>query len=378
MKVYFDNAATTMVRDEAVTAMVSAMREDFGNPSSTHHMGRQAATLLKTARQHIAHVLGADPAHIFFTSGGTEASNWGILGLADMTARSERHIITSAIEHDAVLESIKKLESMGWEATYLMPDEAGRITAEAFADALRDDTAFCSIMLVNNETGAINPIHEYAAHIKHKGLKTLLHTDAVQAFCKIPICVKTLGADIISISAHKIHGPKGAGALYAKPHIKLPQALLGGSQERGKRPGTEALPAIVGFGVAAALAHAELKHTTDSVHQLRTHAISRLNINIPEAVVIGEGDSPFILSLALPGHKSEVLMNFLDAQGICVSKSAACKKGAKSRVLEAMNLKSDIVDGAIRVSFSKFNTIAEIDYFIDQLKHASKSLFKSR
>jgi len=377
MTVYFDNAATTMVCSEAIAAVTSAMRENFGNPSSMHHMGRQAAQILASARQDIADVISADPANIFFTSGGTESNNWAVLGLADIKPRKGKHIITSSIEHDAVLKPIKKLENMGFEVTYLTPDSTGRITSEAFADALREDTSFCSVMLINNETGAINPIAEYAAEIKRRGFKTLLHTDAVQGFCKIPISIKKLGADLISVSAHKIHGPKGAGALYIRPGITLPQTLFGGEQENGKRPGTEALPAISGFGRAARLAKTELELTLAAVIRLREHAVSRLKSSIPEAIIIGEDGSPFILSLSLPGHKSEVLMSFLDAQGICVSKSSACKKGARSKTLEAMKLKNDVIDGAIRVSFSKFNTLDEVDYLVDNLKQASESLFKS-
>jgi len=377
MTIYFDNAASTIVCDEAIAAMTSAMRKDFGNPSSMHHMGRQAARLLSNARHSIADVISADPANIFFTSGGTEANNWAVLGATEIASRKGKHIITSSVEHDAITQPIKKLESMGYEVTYLMPDSSGCISTESFADALREDTSFCSIMLVNNEIGSINPICEYATVIKQRGLKTLLHTDAVQGFCKIPISTKTLGADLISISAHKIHGPKGVGALYVRPGITLPPALFGGGQESGKRPGTESLPAIVGFGEAARLANRDLNDTFDAVSKLREHAISRLNSDIPKAVIIGQGDSPFILSLSLPGHKSEVLMSFLDNEGICVSKSSACKKGARSRTLEAMKLKSNIIDGAIRVSFSRYNTLSEVDYLIDNLKRASETLFKS-
>ena len=376
MKVYFDNAASTKVRDEAVDAVVRAMREDFGNPSSTHYMGRQAAAIKEEARKNIASALGASPENIYFTSGGTEANNWAILGLANVQARKGKHIVTSATEHDAVFEAVKKLESMGWEATYLMPDKAGRITTETFSSALREDTAFASVMIVNNETGAINPISEFAGEIKRRNLNTLLHTDAVQGFCKLPISVKTLGADLVAVSAHKLHGPKGAGALYVKQGITLPQALIGGSQESGRRPGTEALPAIAGFGEAARLGHLESNKTSAAVLELRNYTVSLLKNSLPEAVFIGGGDSPYLLSLSLPGHKSEVLMSFLEAEGICVSKSSACKKGARSRVLESMRLKNDVIDGALRVSFSKYNTKEEAEYFVQTLKLASETLFK--
>ncbi|MCL2391493.1 MAG: cysteine desulfurase [Oscillospiraceae bacterium] len=377
MNVYFDNAASTLVRDEAIDIMVEVMRKQYGNPSSTHHMGRQAAGLLETSRKNIAGALNADSEHIYFTSGGTEANNWAVLGAAEAQARKGRHIITSTIEHDAVMDSVKKLERLGWETTYLMPDKKGRISFGSFADALREDTALASIMLVNNETGAVNPVNEYAQEIKRRKFKTLLHTDAVQAFCKTDISVKSLGADLIAVSAHKIHGPKGVGALYVRSGINFPPALLGGMQEHGKRPGTEALPAIVAFGEAARLGHMELTHTSQAVQTLRDHAVLRLKNDIPEAVLIGDGDSPYLLSLSLPGYKSEVLMSFLDSEGICVSKSSACKKGARSRVLESMQLKNDIIDGAIRVSFSRYNTIEEVEYFATVLKRASETIFKT-
>ena len=335
MKVYFDNAATTVVRDEAIDAMVAVMKDDYGNPSSTHYMGRQAASLRELARKNVATVIGATPESIYFTSGGTESNNWAVLALAEITARRGKHIITSDIEHSAVFEPIKKLESLGWDITYLSPDSTGRITAEAFASALRDDTAFASIMMVNNETGIINPITEYSKEIKHRKTSTMLHTDAVQGFCKIPFSVKTLGADLVSISAHKMHGPKGAGALFVKPGLNIPQAQLGGGQEGGKRPGTEGLPTIVGFGEAARLSSLEQEETTQTVKHLREHLINRLKSDIPDVAFISSEDgSPFILSISIPGHKSEVLMSFLEAEGICVSKSSACKKGARSRVLE--------------------------------------------
>ena len=374
MDVYFDNAATTGVRGEAVDAMLRVMREAYGNPSSAHYMGRRSASELETARKSVADALGARVGEIYFTSSGTEADNWAVFGCAENLSRNGKHIITSSIEHSAVMEPLKKLEQTGWDMTYLAPDADGYIAAEDFAAALREDTAFASIMLVNNETGAINPIGEYSREIKRRRLDTVLHTDAVQGFCKIPLSVKTLGADLVSVSAHKLHGPKGAGAIYIKDGVKLPPMILGGGQERGKRAGTEALPAVVGFGEAARLGGLEQAETFAVVQKLREHVIERLSKELPDAVIISKGGSPFILSLSLPGYKSEVLMSCLEGDGICVSKSAACKKGARSRVLEAMRLKNDVIDGALRVSFSRYNTQAEADYFISSLKNASQRL----
>jgi len=285
-----------------------------------------------------------------------------------------------------------------------MPDEAGCIPVNAFSEALRDDTVFASIMLVNNETGAINPIGEYSREITHRGLNTVLHTDAIQGLCKIPFTVRSLGADLITVSSHKIHGPKGVGALYVKDGIRLAPLILGGSHEKGNRGGTEALPAAVGFGTAAKLGIAELEETAASIRNLRGYISEKLRTEISDVIFIGnnvavesagknlslnnealpdtevtqdERFSPFILSISLPGHKSEVLMNYLDGEGICVSRSAACKKGARSRTLEAMRLKNDVIDGALRVSFSRYNTKEEVNYFVDVLKKASETLFKS-
>ena len=377
MNIYFDNAATTAVRSEAAAAALRAMREEYGNPSSSHRTGRRAAGGLESARAEVAKALGAEPGEVFFTSGGTESDNWAVLGCAEALSRRGRHLITSSVEHDAVMEPAKKLERMGWDVTYLAPDARGRVPEEDFAAALREDTAFASIMLVNNETGAINPVEGYSREIKRRGLGTVLHTDAVQGFCKIPFTPKTLGADLVTVSAHKIHGPKGAGALYVKKGAKLPPLILGGGQEGGKRSGTEAAPAIAGFGEAARLGLLEREESAAAVRGLRGYVVARLSEEIPEAVVIGEGGSPYLLSLSLPGHKSEVLMSYLDSEGICVSKGAACKKGARSRALVAMRLRDDVIDGALRVSFSRSSTQEEGEFFVQTLKKASQRLLKA-
>jgi len=376
MDIYFDNAASTGVREEAIEAMLRCMREDYGNPSSGHRMGSRAAANLSEARKNIADALGTKPETICFTSGGTEANNWAVMGACEPLARKGRHIITSAIEHSAVAEPVKKLENKGWDITYLEPDRSGRIPAEAFSGALRDDTVFASVMLVNNETGALNPVGEYAKAIKQRGLNTVLHTDAVQGFCKIPFTVKSLGADLVAVSSHKLHGPKGAGALYINEGVRVDPLMIGGGHESGRRAGTEPLPAAVGFGIAAKLGASELDETFQAMHRLRDHIITELKRDIPDTMIIGEGDSPYILCLSLPGHKSEVLMNYLSGEGIYVSKSAACKKGARSRTLEAMKLQNAVIDGALRVSFSRCTTLEEAGRFMQVLKTASQTLLK--
>ena len=384
MKVYFDNAATTKVRDEAIESMNRVMSTDYGNPSSMHAFGRQANTDLQNARRDIATALGIgrNPERIFFTSGGTEANNWAIFGACEGLKRKGRHIITSVYEHSAVLDPIKKLESQGWEVTYLSPDSTGCIPKEVFSEALREDTVFASIMLVNNETGAINPINEFSEEIKRRDLITVLHTDAIQALCKIPVSVRSLGADLISISSHKLHGPKGVGALYAGAGTKLSSLILGGSQEKSSRGGTEALPAAVGFGMAVRFGITEMDETVAHVQSLRTCLSELLSKEIPEIIFINNeksssNHSPFIMPISLPWYNSEVLMNFLDGEDIYVSRSAACKKGARSRSLEAMSLKNDVIDGALRISFSRYSTKEEADYFVKKLKEASVSITKS-
>ncbi|SHI10627.1 cysteine desulfurase [Sporobacter termitidis DSM 10068] len=374
--VYFDNAATTRVRDEARDAMVRMMSDNYGNPSSPHAMGRRARAALDEARKSVAGALGADAEEAYFTSGGTEADNWAVLGGAELNARRGKHIITTLIEHDAVRKPASLLESRGWDVTRLTPDKAGRISLDDFAAALREDTALVSVMLVNNETGAINPIPEMAREIKRCGLPALLHTDAVQGFMKVPFTVKSLGADLVTVSAHKIHGPKGAGALFVKKGVRLPPLIVGGGQEKEKRSGTEALPSIVGFGEAARLATLEKAENAAHARALYDFTAALLREKLPGAVILSAGDSPYILSLSLPGYKSEVLMNFLEAADIFVAKSSACKRGARSHVLEAMKMPNDIIDGALRVSFSRYSTQDEAAYFVDKLREATEKLYK--
>lgn len=374
MNVYFDNAATTRVRHEAAERMCRVMEECYGNPSSTHEMGRQAKKELDLAREQVAGAIGARPEDVYFTSGGSEADNWAIAGLEKLTFRRGKHAITTAVEHDAVRRPMERLADQGWEITWLKPDGDGRIAAEDFENALRPDTVFASVMLVNNETGAVNPVGEMAAAIRRRKTGTILHTDAVQGLCKVPINVRKLGADLISLSSHKICGPKGCGALYISPGVKLPPLILGGGQEKGRRAGTEAMPAIAGFAEAVCLGMAEMDETTERMRRLRDWLAEAVPAQIPGAVIIGKGDAPHILSLSLPGYRSEVLMNCLEQDGISVSKSSACKKGGRSHVLEAMGLPDRVIDGALRVSFSRYSTQEEAAYFLQRLRAAAERL----
>jgi len=374
MIVYFDNAATTRVCPEAAEAVLAAMTEDYGNPSSGYKLGRNAAAKLKTAREQVANALGAKPEEVYFTSGGTEGDNWAIRASVHLMRHRGRHIITGTSEHDAVRKTMQSLEQDGWEVTYISPDKSGKTPAEAIIDAVRDDTVLVSVMMVNNETGAVNDIAAMAAGVHGKNANTIFHTDAVQGFLKVPFTAKKLGADLITISSHKIHGPKGAGALYVRSGLRLPGILTGGEQEGGIRPGTEATPAIHGFGAAAQVGKKLFNESTENMRGLREYTLTLLREALPVVETIGNGEAPHILSISLPGYKSEVLMNFMDAAGVCVSKSSACKKGARSHVLEAMHLPNEVIDGAIRISFSRYSTREEAEYFVKTLADAVSRL----
>ena len=376
--IYLDNAATTRVCPEAAEIAYTMMMETYGNPSSTHQAGRAAREALGKARKQVASALGCRSEELYFTSCGSESDNWAILRGAESMKRKGNHVITSTVEHDAVRKSFDELERLGYEVTRLDPEPDGSVSPDAVAKALRPDTILVSLMLVNNETGAVTDISAVSRAIKAAGCPALLHTDAVQGFLKVPFQAKTLGADMISISGHKIHAPKGIGALYIsqqmKPASKLLPYLMGGGQESGMRAGTEALPQIAAFGAAAETGKKQQAASMERMHALRALAVDRLNAGIEGVQFIG-GGAPHILSLSLPGYRSEVLMNFLDSRGICVSRSSACKQGRRSHVLEAMGLPAKVIDGAIRVSFSRFTTEEEVLALCGALEEARASLF---
>ena len=373
MEIYLDNAATTRVCTEAADIAYKVMTDCYGNPSSTHTKGRDAKAYLDTARAQIASALGCSASEVYFTSCGSESDIWAITRGAESAARRGRHIISSAVEHDAVRKTLEELESRGFEVTYLSPEKDGSVSADAVKAALREDTILVTLMMVNNETGGITDIAAIAKMLKGCGSKALLHTDAVQGFMKVPFSAKKLGADMISISGHKIHAPKGIGALYIKTGVKIKPLIRGGAQEGGMRAGTEAMPQIAAFGKAAEIAFSGMKDNCDTMASLRALAMSTICADIPEAQIIG-GGAPHILSVSLPGWRSEVLMNFLEAEGIYVSRSSACKKGGRSHVLEAMRLPAQVIDGAIRVSFSRYNTEDDVLALCSALKRAHDTL----
>lgn len=360
MEHYLDNSATTRVCPEAAQAALAAMTECYGNPSSTHTKGREAKKLLDQSRAQVAALLGCQPKELVFTSCGSESDNWALLSGAEAMKRRGGHIISSCVEHDAIRRTLDELESRGFAVTRLKPDRSGAIPPEAVREALLPDTILVSLMLVNNETGAVTDIAAVSRLLKEAGSPALLHTDAVQAFGKLPFTAKGLGADLISVSGHKLHAPKGIGALYIRSGLRLKPFLLGGGQEEGRRAGTEALPQIAAFGTACALAKAHLPENAARMAALKQNCLDQLAAAIPELRWV-ESDAPHILNLSLPGFRSEVLMNFLEAQEVYVSKSSACKKGARSHVLEAIGLDARTIDGAIRVGLSRYTTQEDID-----------------
>ena len=373
MEHYLDNAATTRVCPEAAQAALDAMLYTYGNPSSTYTKGREAKKLLEHSRALVAGALGCAPAELVFTACGSESDNWALLSGAEANARRGKHVITSAVEHDAVRKAAEELERRGYEVTRLKPDRTGAIEPEAVRAALRPDTCLVSLMLVNNETGAVTDIGAVSRVLKAEHSPALLHTDAVQGFMKLDFTPKSLGADLISISGHKIHAPKGIGALYIRKGLRLRPFIVGGAQEEGRRAGTEAVPQIAAFGEAARIAKEGLHNNIAHMANLKAQAKESLSAAIPALHTLDTA-APHILSIALPGYRSEVLMNFLEAREIYVSRSSACKKGARSHVLEAIGMEPRLIDGALRIGFSRDNTPEDVAALCAALAEASLTL----
>ena len=366
--IYLDNSATTKPCAEAVGAMMEAMTDCWGNPSALYGFGIEAAKKLRTARMQAAAAMGAEPDRVFFTSGGTEADNWAIFGSAKRFGKKKKHIITTAIEHHAILHVMQELEHQGFEVTYLQPDSEGRITLADLKAALRKDTFLVSIMMVNNEAGSVMPISQMAKLVHKLNPDCIFHTDAVQGFLKVPFQAKSLGADLISVSSHKIHGPKGAGALYISPRLKsFPALLVGGGQESNFRSGTEGTPAIFGFAAACGVGAATLKADIEREKGLLDYAIEKLR-TMEGIRINGAHEAPHILSLSVPGVPTQNTLNLLQEDGICISAGSACARGHRSHVLTAMNLPGEVIDGAFRVSISRETTREEIDALLKSLE----------
>ena len=366
--IYLDNSATTKPCREAVEAVTLAMTESWANPSALYGFGFDAARQLRSARHTVAAALGAEPDRVFFTSGGTEADNWALFGTARRFGKKHKHIVTTAIEHHAILHTMKELESQGFEVTYLQPDDQGRVTADALKAALRKDTFLVSIMMVNNEVGSVMPIAQMARLTHRICPDAIFHTDAVQGFLKVPFSAKTLGADLISISSHKVHGPKGCGALYISPRLRsFPTFIHGGGQESGLRSGTEGTPAIFGFAAACAALAPTFKQDIDREKALLEGFVEKL-AELPGIFINGCHEAPHILSLSIPGVPTQNTINILQDHGICVSAGSACAKGHRSHVLEAMHLQPERMDGSFRISLCRDTTGVELDTLFQVLR----------
>ena len=370
---YFDYAATTPVRGEVIAAMTAAL-EQFGNPSSRDPYGAQAAKRVKEDRATVAQALGCAPDEVFFTSCGTEGDNWAIRKGVEMNRRKGRHIVTTAVEHAAVLETCKDLEQQGYEVTYLKPDKTGHIAVDDLRAALRPDTALVSMMLVNNELGTVFPIAQCVQAVKDYDRGILFHCDAVQGFLKLPTVLTGLGTDLVTVSGHKLGAPKGVGALYVKKGVRLRPLLTGGGQEEGLRSGTEATAQIAGFAEACRQIMAD-RTRLERMQAIKDYALDRLKAEIPKLEVISAGDAPHICAVTLPGYKSEVVVRVLGDQGVCISSGSACHKGKPSHVFAALGLPKPWLDGALRISFSPDSTRDEADRLVSALKGAADRLF---
>ncbi|MFQ5825087.1 MAG: cysteine desulfurase NifS [bacterium] len=375
-RIYFDHSATTPVEPEVVEAMKPFFNQTFGNASSIHTFGQEAKVSLEEARRQVAGLLGAEPAEIVFTSGGTEADNWAIKGTATLFEGRMKHIVTSTVEHHAVLYACKYLQKRGFELTYVSVDQNGIVSPEKVAEALREDTFLVSIMHANNELGTINPIREIGAIARAKGI--LFHTDAVQTFGKIPIDVKDMNVDLLSLSGHKIYGPKGIGALFIRRGVQIDKFFHGGKHERDRRAGTENVPAAVGLGKAAEICQNRMEKDFGYLRNLSNKLYSKISKTIPEVFLNGHPSRrvPGILNLSFEGVESESLLLNLDLKGIAVSNGSACSSGSvePSHVLKALGLPKNLANSAIRFSLGRENTSEEIDLTVDALKEIVERL----
>jgi cysteine desulfurase len=382
MRVYLDNSATTAVAPEVISAMLPHFSEEMGNAQSVHSFGQRAKSALERARRQVAALINASPAEIVFVSGGTEADNFAIRGVAAAHEQKGRHIITTKIEHPAVLATCEALESAGFQVTYLPVSSQGRVSVEDVREAIGDETILISIMHANNETGTIQPIKEIASLVSEARASghghLYFHTDAVQSMGKVPIDVKLLGVDLLSLSAHKIHGPKGTGALYVRKGTRMAKLLYGGHHERDRRGGTENVPGIVGLGRAAELARIEFDERTSRMREMRDYLEQQIIARVQNVQVNGDVERrvPNISNLTFQGLDGESLLIALDLKGIAVSTGSACASGSlePSHVLTALGLSREEVRGSLRLSLSAYTTREEIDYTVAALEETVSRL----
>ena len=375
-KVYLDHAATTPLHPEVLSLMYEFMRDTFGNPSSVHSFGREAKKGIEKARQQVADLIGAAPEEIYFTSGGTEADNIAIIGTAMARRKNGNHIITSAIEHHAVIDTFKYLAKNGFEATFLPVDKFGMINPDDVAGAIRKETVLVTIMHANNEIGTIQPIAEISRITREHGVA--FHSDAVQTLAKIPVKVDDLGVDLLSLSAHKIYGPKGIGALYARKGMRLQPIMHGGGQERKLRSGTENTPGIVGFGKAVEIGAREMEQESARVKGLRDKLIRRVLAEIPSVSLNGHPEQrlPNNANFSIALVEGESLVLSLDLEGVAVSSGSACSSGSlqPSHVLRALGLPHEMMHGSLRMTLGRDNNEEDIDYVVDVLKNIAVRL----
>ena len=373
-EIYLDNSATTKVYTEAAKAAFEVMTEIYGNPSSLHMKGVEAEKILEEARTEVANAIGGNPDGLYFTSGGTEANNLAVIGGALAKKRKGNKVIVSAYEHDSVVKSAKQLETMGFSVTYLAPDENGIITPLSVFEAVDEKTVLVSVMLVNNEIGAINPIKEICAAAKRKNPEVVFHTDAVQGFCKVPFKAEKAGVDLVTVTAHKIGGPKGIGALWMKKGARVIPNHFGGEQEKQLRPGTQAMPLIAAFGKAVSIETASSSERKEHMKALEKYLKESIK-DIDGVVLNSKEDAiPNIVNISAVGIRSEIMLHFLENRGIYVSSGSACALGAKSHVLAAMGYESARIDSAIRISFGRETEKEDIDELVAALKDAMSTL----
>lgn len=370
MLAYLDNSATTRPTDGVIDAMSRCMREGYFNPSSLYAPAIDSEKAMRACREELASALCVSPKGIFFTSGGTEANNLAIIG-AVSAMRGPQHLIVSAVEHPSVLEAFHYLEGLGHRVTVIGVDGRGQLDWAQLENALSDPPALVSCMQVNNETGALADIPRLSALVREKAPTALIHVDGVQGFLRVPFDARLI--DLYTMSSHKIHGPKGVGALYIRKGVKIKPRTFGGSQEMKIRPGTEAMPAIAGFG-AAARALPDPKRELEHITMLRDYMVSKLT-EIDDVVINSPPDAlPFVTNVSVLGIKSEPMLNFLSERGICVSSGSACSKGKKSHVLTQMNLDRRRLDSPLRISFSRFTTVSEIDALVLGIREGKKTI----
>lgn len=377
MTAYLDNSATTPVCGEAVEAMKTAVTELWGNPSSLHQKGIEADEMLENARSNIARRLFCRDDEVYFTSGGTESNNLAVQGAAHAMRRRGRRIVTTSVEHPSIEETVKHLESEGFEVIRLGVDRKGRISEHELFDAVTPDTVLVSIMAVNNETGTVQPVEAARTAVARAKSPALIHCDAVQAFGKLPLKPAAMGVDLMTVSSHKIHGPKGVGALYVKKGVRLSPIVFGGLQEEKLRPGTQPMPAIAGFGAAAA-AMPNLTAQLKKVTELRDYMCERL-LSLGGVVINSPEDAlPYVTNISVLGINSEPMLNFLSSRGVYVSSGSACSKGHQSSVLKNMGLSDEVRKSPLRISFSRFTTKEEIDMLIDGISAGQKAIRKNK